>query len=114
MGVPPRTAWERTPCRLVDAAGELVSGGLCQVLDPDASGTRVRVTALDRPGAFVQRCVLGALTTIVLQLADGAPVTARVERVDFDSHEGRTCILVVPAASPTAPRPQSTPGGRAR
>ena len=114
MGAPPRTARERTPCRLVDAAGELVSGGLCQVLDRDARGTRVRVTALDRPGAVVQRCVLGALTTVVLQLADGEQLTARIERVDFDNREGRTCVLVVPAAAATAPRPPSAPRGGAR
>ena len=87
--------------------------GLCQVLNTDATGTRVRVTALDRPGAFVQRCVLGALTTVVLQLGDGEQMTARIERVDFDSREGRTCVLVVPAASATAPRPPSAPRGRA-
>ena len=103
MGAPPRTARERTPCRLVDAAGELVSGGLCQVLGRDARGTRVRVTALDRPGAVVQRCVLGALTTVGLQLAGGEPLTARIERVDFDRDAGRTCVLVVPAAAAAAP-----------
>ena len=82
------------------------------MLDRDARGMRVRVTALDRPGAFVQRCVLGALTTVGLQLAGGEPLTARIERADFDRGEGRTCVLVVPAAAFefTGPRPPPCPG----
>jgi hypothetical protein len=85
------------PCRLLDAAGQVVSLGQYVLLPVIGGVTRVRVTALDRPGAFVQRCVLGSRSTLVLELADGDRTAAAVESTAFDPAVGRSCLLTLEA-----------------
>jgi hypothetical protein len=102
-------------CQLVDGAGRLVSAGLCEMPATDREGTLVRVSALDRPGTFVQRCVLGSLTHFELHLHDGRRFAARLVEAGFTVQEGRTCLLALtplerPAQPPRAPRNRPATG----
>jgi hypothetical protein len=97
------------PCQLLDAAGGLVSAGLCELPATDRRESQVRVTALDRPGTFVQRCVLGTLTRLELRLPDGRRFAARLVAAGFTAQAGRTCLLAITPTEPPAPPPEQSP-----
>ena len=85
-------------CWLSEPDGTLLCRGIAHL--PTTPQTKeVRVTAVDRPGRLVHRCLLGPIQRIVLSLADGRCLPARVERLFFDPRLGRTCVLQVSAPS---------------
>lgn len=77
-------------CHLEELDGTPLAAGLARMDDATPQAT---VTALDRPGRVVQRCLLGGLRDLRLRLGDAAPVPVRIERITFDPALGRTCTL---------------------
>ncbi len=79
-------------CDLYEPDGTPLSAGTAR-LRPALAAWEAVVTALDRPGQVVQRCLLGGVQELHVRLDGAAPLTARVERVSYDPTLGRTCTL---------------------
>lgn len=86
------TGIETVACWLYEPDGALLSAGLVQRWDPGAA-CRVRVVGLDWPGQVIQRCLVGDVREVCLELEWGTRLPARVEEVRFDPALGRTCEL---------------------
>ena len=84
-------------CYLFEPDGTLLTVGTARLRAALGAGEAL-VTALDQPGRLVQRCLLGNLQHVWVQLKDGALLPARVERVFFDPAAGRSCALHIAAA----------------
>jgi hypothetical protein len=91
-----------TPCRLYDAAGELLSAGWCTAPAAPMLDEEVTVTGLDRPGTVVRYCLLNGARDVLLQVGEGPQTPMKVVRVSFDPHRGRICLLR-PAPAPVEP-----------
>lgn len=91
MAVEPR-AW----C-LFDPAGRLLAYGWPRCDDHGAADTLA--LTLSRPGRLLQRCLLDGSRDLWLQPPSGELVPAHVERLFFDPHAGRICVLRVRAPS---------------
>jgi hypothetical protein len=79
-------------CHLFEPDGTPLAAGTAEV-DARAAIPTAVVTALDRPGRIVQRCLVGGLQRLRLQLDGGTPVAVLVERIVFDPRRGRVCTL---------------------
>lgn len=90
-------------CHLYEPDGASLSTATCLFDDtpapldaPPQSLPPVTVlTALDRPGRVVERCLLGPVGTVWLHLRDetGTLLPAEVEQVFFDPAAGRCCAV---------------------
>lgn len=85
-------------CWLSEPDGTLLSRGTAY-LHATPQGEEVLVTDVDQPGRLVHRCLIGPVQSVWLSFHDGRCLPAQVERVYFDPHLGRTCVLRLDAAS---------------
>lgn len=83
---------ENVSCWLYEPDGVLLSAGLVQAWDPGAA-CRVRVVGFDWPGQIVQRCLVGDVREVNLELEWGTHLPAHIEQVRFDPTLGRICEL---------------------
>lgn len=83
---------------LFDAEGHLLAYGWPR--DDERGAADTVALALSRPGRLLQHCLLGGSRDLWLQPPSGDLLPAHVERLFFDPHVGRICVLrvQVPAA----------------
>jgi hypothetical protein len=92
-------------CHVYDRAGNELTGGSC-LFEDESPAPEVVVTALDRPGQLIQRCLLGGMRELWLHLRDGRLVPGRLEQIYFQPDVGRVCVirmreaLSLPGATP--------------
>lgn len=86
------TGIEDVSCWMYEPDGTLLSAGRVQAWRPSTT-CRVLVVELGWPGRIVQRCLVGDVRDVELELEWGACLPARIERVRFDPIFGRTCQL---------------------
>ena len=83
---------ENVSCWLYEPDGVLLSAGFLQAWDPGAA-CRVRVVEFEWPGQIVQRCLVGDVREVSLELEWGTHLPAHIEQVRFDPTLGRICEL---------------------
>ena len=86
------TGIEDVGCWLYEPDGALLSAGRVQAWQP-STPCRVLVVELGWPGRIVQRCLVGDVRDVELELEWGPCLPARIEQVRFDPNLGRTCQL---------------------
>ena len=82
---------ERLRCALVEADGTLIARGYCLAAESDEAS--LMTVVLPSPGRAIQRCLLGSVRDIWLNLRDGRLLPAHMERLAFDPKIGRICRL---------------------
>ncbi len=89
-------------CRLLDLQGaELSAAGYRLV--PGADAWMAVLSAFDRPGHVVRRCLLGPLRDVRLEYVDSAVLRGRVEQVSYHPEQGRVCRIRLAAGGPLLP-----------
>jgi hypothetical protein len=92
-------------CALVEPDGTLIARGYC--LAADGAEAALLTVVLPSPGRAIQRCLLGSVRDVWLNLRDGRLLAAHLERLAFDPKVGRVCRLRLSDAEADcgAPRP---------
>src|SRR5215211_8763599 len=87
-------------CHLYEPDGAPLSAATCLLDDapapaapPAAASPTVVLTALDRPGRVVERCLVGPARAVWLHLRDGTLLPGRLERVFYEPARGRSCAV---------------------
>ena len=81
-----------TRCTLTEPTGEPLADGALHTRYRQ-TGQDWLVVRLDRPGRMIERCLLGSLRQVMFAVAGGPAVLLELDRLAFDPHLGRVCVL---------------------
>ena len=97
----PRSPVEPLPptvgCQLYEPDGTLLTTAFIQARY-SGIGCKALIMAPNWPGQIVQRCLIGDVREVRIEVDGALSVPARIEQVRFEPGLGRICVLHVPAA----------------